>query len=137
MNTYIVSDDKSKLNIGFIHSFLTNSYWAEGRSLETVEETIKHSDCFGLYYNEKQIGFARVLTDYAIFAYLLDVFIIEEYRGQGLSKKLLSFIFENPKYANVKKWKLATRDAHGLYQRFGFKAITKPERLMEKIVPGK
>lgn len=133
MNTYIVNDDKSKLNIGFIHSFLTNSYWAEGRSLEAVEETIKHSDCFGLYDNEKQIGFARVVTDYAIFAYLLDVFIIEEYRGRGLSKKLLSFVFENPKYANVKKWKLATNDAHGLYQKFGFKPITNPERLMEKI----
>lgn len=137
MNSYIVSDDKSKLDIGVIHSFLTNSYWAEGRSIETVEETVKHSDCFGLYDNEKQIGFARVVSDYVVFAYLLDVFILEEYRGRGLSKKLLNNIFKNPKYANIKKWKLATRDAHGLYQKFGFKPITKPERLMEKIVSGK
>jgi len=137
MNNYTVSDDKAKLNIDVIHSFLTNSYWAKGRSIETVKETVRHSDCFGLYDNKKQIGFARVVTDYAIFAYLLDVFIIEEYRGRGLSKMLLSFVFDYPKFKNVKKWGLGTLDAHGLYQKFGFKPVAKPERLMEMIVERK
>lgn len=137
MNKYIVSDDKSKLDINFIHSFITNSYWGKGRSLEEVTKTIDNSDCFGIYNNNKQIGFARVVSDYVIFAYLFDVFITEEYRGKGLSKILLNEVFENRKYKKIKKWYLATQDAHGLYEKFGFQSIANPERLMEKVKSGK
>lgn len=137
MNNYTVSDDKSKLDINFIHSFLTNSYWAKGRSLEAVSETIKNSDCFGIYDDDKHIGFARVVSDYVIFAYIFDVFIIEEYRGRGLSKMLLNSVFENPKYKNVKKWMLATSDAHDLYRKFGFKPVASPEKLMERVTNSK
>lgn len=133
MNNYTVSNDKTKLDINLIHLFLTNSYWAKGRSLEDVKETMENSDCFGIYENNKQIGFARVVSDYVLFAFLFDVFITEEYRGQGLSKILLNAVFENPKYKNVRKWYLATKDAHGLYQKFGFQPLARPERLMEKV----
>ena len=137
MDNYTVSDNKSKLNIDFIHSFLTNSYWGKGRTFEDVKESIKNSDCFGIYDNEKQIGFARVVSDHVIFAYLLDVFIIEEYRGRGLSKILLNAVFEDSKYKKVRKWYLATNDAHDLYRKFGFQSIANPERLMEKVTIGK
>ena len=133
MSNYIISDDKEKLDIKIIHKFLTKSYWAEGRSIEEVEESITHSDCYGLYKDKQQIGFARVLTDYTTFAYLMDVFVIEEYRRQGLSKILLKKIFEDAKFKNVKKWMLATKDAHSLYEKFGFKRTDTPERLMVKV----
>ncbi len=137
MNNYAVSDEKSKLDINFIHSFIRNSYWGKGRSLEDVTETIENSDCFGIYDNNEQIGFARVVSDHVIFAYLFDVFIIEEYRGRGLSKILLNAVFESPKYKKVRKWYLATRDTHKLYKKFGFQPLAKPERLMEKVIAGK
>jgi len=137
MNNYAVSDEKSKLDINFIHSFIRNSYWGKGRSLEDVTETIENSDCFGIYDNNEQIGFARVVSDHVIFAYLFDVFIIEEYRGRGLSKILLNAVFESPKYKKVRKWYLATRDAHELYKKFGFQPLAKAERLMEKVIAGK
>lgn len=134
MNNYIVSDDKSQLSINVIHSFLSNSYWAKGRSIETITKSINNSDCFGIYDNGNQIGFARVVSDYTIFAYLFDVFILEEYRGRGLSKMLLSYVFDHPKYKDVKKWGLATSDAHGLYRKFGFEVVASPEKLMEKVI---
>ena len=134
MNKYAISDDKSKLEINFVHSFLTNSYWGKGRTFEDVKETIENSDCFGIYDSDKQIGFARVVSDHVIFAYLFDVFIIEEYRGRGLSKTLLNAVFESSKYKKVRKWYLATRDAHGLYQKFGFQPLANPEILMEKVI---
>jgi len=137
MNNYAVSDDKTKLDINLIHSFLTNSYWAKGRSIEDVEETIENSDCFGIYENNKQIGFARIVSDHVLFAFLFDVFIIEEYRGRGLSKTLLNAVFEYPRYKKVRKWYLATKDAHGLYQKFGFQPLARPERLMEKVTNSK
>jgi len=132
MDNYTISNDTSKLDINLIHSFLTKSYWAKERTLEEVKNTIKYSDCFGIYTNKQQIGFARVLTDYTTIAYLMDVFIIESFRGKGFSTKLLTYIFENLKYTNVKKWILATEDAHKLYQKFGFKPLLSPEKLMQK-----
>jgi len=134
MKEIIISDDKSKLYVGLIHKFLTTSYWAEGRTIEQVINSIEHSICFGVYKNDKQIGFARVLTDCTIFAYLMDVFILEEFRGNGFSKLLLNTIFEDDRFKSVKKWMLATKDAHSLYAQFGFGEIRNTERLMEKVV---
>lgn len=130
MNQITVSDDKSKLDLKIIHKFLASSYWAKGRSFEDVRSSVEHSDCYGVYSGEKQIGFARIVSDYTVFAYLMDVFILEEYRGKGYSRLLLKKIFEDKKFKNVKKWMLATKDAHSLYEKFGFKRIDNPERLM-------
>jgi N-acetylglutamate synthase-like GNAT family acetyltransferase len=137
MNDLIISDDKSKLDVVLIHKFLTTSYWAEGRTLEEVINTIKHSYCFGLYKDDKQIGFARVVSDLTIIAYLMDVFIIEEYRGKGFSKLLLIRILKDDRFKRVKKWMLATKDAHSLYAELGFEQIKNADRLMEKVVSRK
>jgi N-acetylglutamate synthase-like GNAT family acetyltransferase len=134
MNDVIISDEKSRLDVSLIHKFLTNCYWAEGRTIEQVKKSIEHSICFGIYKDDKQIGFARVLTDCTVFAYLMDVFILEEFRGNGFSKLLLKTIFEEDRFKSVKKWMLATKDAHSLYAQFGFKEIKNIERLMEKVV---
>lgn len=130
-----VSSDKNKLDIVLIHDFLTNSYWASGRTIEQVKKSIENTFCFGIYYNEEQIGFARVLIDKVVFAYLMDVFIIEPYRGKGYSKILLNEILGHPELAEIGKWFLATRDAHNLYKQFQFVEISKPERFMERIKP--
>jgi len=137
MDDLIISDDKSKLDVVLIHKFLTTSYWAEGRTLEEVINTIKRSYCFGLYKDDKQIGFARVVSDLTIIAYLMDVFIIEEYRGKGFSKLLIKRIFKDDRFKRVKKWMLATKDAHSLYAEFGFEQIKNADRLMEKVVSRK
>lgn len=126
-----VSTDKSKLDLGVIHGFLTSSYWATGRTPEQVQATIDNSLCFGVYVDGRQIGFARVLTDTVVFAYLMDVFILKEYRGKGYSKILLKEIFSHTKLAHVQKWLLGTTDAHALYRQFGFTELSHPERLME------
>ncbi len=137
MNEILISDDKSKLDVNLIHKFLTTSYWAEGRSVENVKKSIENSICFGIYLDHKQIGFARIITDYVVFAYLMDVFILNEYRDKGYSKLLLNRIFDDERFNGIKKWMLATKDAHTLYSRFGFEVVKRPERLMEKVVPGK
>ena len=134
MEEIIISDDKSKLDIELIHKFLTTSYWAKGRTIDEVKNSIEHSICFGVYKDGKQIGFARILTDYTVIAYLMDVFILEEFRGKGFSKLLLKRIFDDDKFKRVKKWMLATKDAHSLYAQFGFGEIKNPDRLMEKVV---
>ncbi|MDR3626128.1 MAG: GNAT family N-acetyltransferase [Ignavibacteriaceae bacterium] len=134
-NSFSISADKSKLDIDLIHEFLTNSYWAAGRSRELVEKTIKHSLCFGVYNNAKQVGFARVITDYVVLAYVADVFILEPYRGIGLGKKLVGAILSHPELQGIKKWMLATSDAHGLYSQFGFRTISNPEKFMEMFNP--
>lgn len=134
MNDVIISDDKSRLDIELIHKFLTNSYWAEGRTIEAVKKSIEHSICYGVYKANEQIGFARIVTDSTVFAYLMDVFIIEEHRGKGYSKLLLKNIFEDDRFKSIKKWMLATKDAHSLYAQFGFGEIKNPDRLMEKVV---
>ena len=137
MDDLIINDDKSKLDIGLIHKFLTSSYWAEGRTVEEVKRSIEHSICFGAYKDDRQIGFARVVSDLTIIAYLMDVFIIKEYRGKGFSKLLLNRIFEDDRFKGVKKWILATKDAHSLYAGFGFDKIKNADRLMEKVVSRK
>ena len=132
-DTVVVSTDKHRLDIAFIHRFLTGSYWAAGRSIEQVEKSIEQSVCFGLYVNGQQAGFARVLTDKVAFAYLMDVFIAEQHRGKGYSKMLLREILACPELSEVGKWMLATRDAHDLYRQFQFTGIPQPEKYMERI----
>ncbi|HLF50684.1 GNAT family N-acetyltransferase [Flavobacterium sp.] len=129
-----VSTDKSKLDVPFIQQFLKDVYWAAGRTLEEVQTTIDHSFCFGIFLDEKQIGFARVITDYVVFAYLMDVFIIEEHRSKGYSSILIDTMMKEPQLKEVKIWRLATSDAHFLYKKFGFTALANPEKMMEKIV---
>ncbi len=131
MSDILVSTDKNKLDLKVIHGFLTTSYWATGRTEEQVQTTIDNSLCFGVYVDGKQIGFARVLSDGVAFAYLMDVFILEAYRGKGYSKALLKEIFSHPKLVHVQKWLLGTTDAHALYRQFGFTELSHPERLME------
>lgn len=134
MGVYLISTDKSKLDISVIQSFLSKSYWAKNRTLKTTKLSIKNSLCFGLYYKYNMIGFARVITDYATFAYLADVFILEEHRGKGLSKWLMEVILKYGEIQNLRRWFLATRDAHKLYEKFGFTYLKKPENFMEKSI---
>lgn len=129
-----VSTDKNKLDIPFIQHFLKDIYWAAGRTIDEVQTTINHSFCFGIYLDDKQIGFARVITDYVVFAYLMDVFITEEHRGKGYSSILIQTMMEEPMLKEVKIWRLATSDAHFLYKKFGFNELANPEKLMEKII---
>lgn len=129
-NNIEISKDKSKLEIEVIYEFLKTTYWANTRTRKEVEETIKNSDCFGLYLNNKQIGFLRVLTDKVAFAYLMDVFILDEYRGNGYSKLLLSEVMKDQEYQKVKMWMLKTSDAHKLYEKFGFGKLDDPEKYM-------
>ncbi|WP_100610902.1 GNAT family N-acetyltransferase [Confluentibacter lentus] len=129
-----ISTDKSKLQIEVIHQFLTNSYWAKGRTVDDVKKTIEHCLCFGVYLEDKQIGFARIATDYTVFAYLMDVFISPEYRGKGYSKKLVQTIIENPELQSCTVWMLKTADAHGLYKQFGYTELKYPEKLMERLL---
>jgi GNAT superfamily N-acetyltransferase len=127
-----VSTDKTKLDVPFIQHFLKDIYWAAGRTMEEVQTTIDNSFCFGIYLDGQQIGFARVITDYVVFAYLMDVFITEEHRGKGYSSVLIDAMMTEPKLQQVKIWRLATSDAHFLYQKFGFTALENPEKMMEK-----
>lgn len=133
--TFTFSTDKSKLDPSVIHAFLTESYWSKGCSMDNVLRRIENSICFGVYDNGQQIGFARVITDKTTFAYIADVFILENHRGQGLSKQLMAFILEQPDLQNLKRWLLATRDAHGLYAQFGFTSLSNPETWMDILNP--
>ena len=132
-----VSTDKSQLDVPFIQNFLKDIYWAAGRTIEEVQTTIDASFCFGIYLDGKQIGFARVVTDYVVFAYLMDVFIDENHRGKGYSSILIDAMMNESQLQEVKIWRLATTDAHFLYEKFGFKALAHPEKMMEKIVTSK
>lgn len=133
---FTISTDKTRLQVPVIHEFLSQeSYWARGRSIEQTKTAIENSICFGVYQGERQIGFARVVSDCATFAYLGDVFIIEEFRGQGVSKWLMETIISHPELQGLRRWVLATRDAHALYEKFGFHALTFPDRWMERPAP--
>ena len=129
-----VSTNKSRLDVPFIQDFLKDIYWAAGRTMEEVQTTIDASFCFGIYLDGKQIGFARVVTDYVVFAYLMDVFITPEHRGKGYSSALIKAMMEEPQLQQVKIWRLATSDAHFLYEKFGFRALAHPEKMMERII---
>ncbi|HXH98883.1 MAG TPA: GNAT family N-acetyltransferase [Sphingobacteriaceae bacterium] len=132
MENFIISTDKSRLQLAVIHDFLSNqSYWAGGIPLETVTRSIDNSICFGVYNGNDQIGFARVVSDKATFAYLADVFILKEFQGRGLSKKLVETILNHTELQGLRRWMLGTLDAHGLYNKYGFKALSQPDRFME------
>jgi N-acetylglutamate synthase-like GNAT family acetyltransferase len=129
---YFIYTDPAKADVTAIHQYLSrDSYWAEKIPLETVAKSLQNSLCFSVYANEKQIGLARVITDKATFAYLCDVYILEEFRGNGLSKWLMECVQKHPDLQNLRRFMLATKDAHGLYTQFGFKPAAAPERLME------
>jgi GNAT superfamily N-acetyltransferase len=131
---YFISTDKNRLDVAFIHDFLSNiSYWGKGRSLEVVQRAIDNSLNFGVFNGDRQVGFARVVTDYATFAWLADVFIIDEHRGRGLGVWLIEVISSHQQLQNFRRWILATRDAHELYRRFGFNDLDDPSRWMEKL----
>ncbi|MEP6900697.1 MAG: GNAT family N-acetyltransferase [Actinomycetota bacterium] len=133
---FTISTDRARLQIEAIHQFLSEeSYWANNRTKEQTLTAIKNSLPFGVYKGENQIGFARVVTDYATFAYLGDVYILEEFRGKGLSKWLMETIIGHPELQGLRRWILATKDAHTLYEKFGFHALVHPERWMEKPAP--
>lgn len=129
-----VSTDKTQLNVPFIQDFLKDVYWAAGRTFDEVQTTIDSSFCFGIYLNEEQIGFCRVITDYVVFAYVMDVFIDDKYRGNGYSSILINAMMTEPQLQQVKIWRLATSDAHFLYEKFGFTSLAHPEKMMEKII---
>lgn len=133
---FTISTDKLRLDIAVIHKFLSEeSYWATERSMEQTQTAIENSICFGLYRGKDLIGFARVVSDKATFAYVGDVFVLTEYRGRGLSKWLMQVIVEHPELQGLRRWVLATRDAHGLYRQFDFDELRYPERWMEKTAP--
>jgi len=132
---YLISTDKSKIDIATVHRFLSQSYWAEGIPIEIVKRGVDNSLCFAIYQGERLIGFARVITDFATFGYLADVFILPEERGKGLSKWLMRVILDHPRLQGLRRFTLATRDAHGLYAQFGFTPFDKPERWMERHAP--
>ena len=132
---FYISTDKTKLDVDLIWHFLSNNaYWAQGRSKEIVERSIEHSLCFGVYNaNNEQVGFARVISDFAIFAWLMDVFILDACRGKGLGKLLMAEILGSKELQGLKRWGLNTKDAHGLYEQHGFRQLSKPENMMELI----
>jgi N-acetylglutamate synthase-like GNAT family acetyltransferase len=134
-DNYLLSTDKSKIDVRIVHHFLTQSYWAENISMEVVQKSIDHSLCFAIYHHQELIGFARVISDFATFAYLADVFIVPKERGKGLSKWLMQTIMDHPQLQRLRRFTLATRDAHKLYAQFGFTAFDKPERWMQKTDP--
>lgn len=131
MSTYEFVCDKKRLDIERIHGFLSQSYWSLGIPRAVVERAIANSLCFAVFHENEQVGFARVVTDKATFAYLADVFILPEHRGQGLSKRLVEQVMQHPDLQGLRRISLATLDAHGLYAKFGFKALAAPERMME------
>jgi GNAT superfamily N-acetyltransferase len=127
-----ISTDRERLDFETIARFLNSSYWAKGRSMERIRKSIEHSLPFGMYKAGRLIGFARVVTDYATFAWIADLFVLAEFRGQGLSKWLMEVILSHPELQGFRRWVLATKDAHGLYEKYGFTPLLKPDRWMER-----
>lgn len=132
-NTYLISTDPEKLDLLLIHRYLSEeSYWAQNIPLEVVERSIRYSLCFGVYQQNQQVGFARLVTDRATFAYLADVFILPAHRGKGVSKQLMAYIHAYPEVQGLRRWLLGTKDAHGLYAQFGWKPI--PEEQVSRFM---
>jgi GNAT superfamily N-acetyltransferase len=130
MPPYEISTDRRRLDTRLIHQFLGSTYWARNIPPEVVERSIKNSLCFGVYAQGRQVGFARVITDYATFGYVADVFVLPEHRRQGLAKMVMRAILDHPDLQGLRRLLLATRDAHGLYVPFGFKPLANPEHFM-------
>ena len=132
---FTISTDPSRLDMNTVYDFLSRSYWAKGRPRERTDLAFANSLVFGLYEGSRMIGMARVITDFSIIAYLCDVFIHEEFRGRGLGKWLMQSIFEHPDLKHIRRWLLATDDAHGLYRQFGFEQLTDAEKWMQRLRP--
>ena len=127
---YEISTERSRLDVALIHNFLSSSYWARGIPRAVVEKSIQHSLCFGAFLGGQQVGFARVITDYAVIAYIADVFVVPEHRGRGVSKMLMRAILAHPELQGLRRLLLATQDAHGLYAQFGFQPLAHSEHFM-------
>jgi GNAT superfamily N-acetyltransferase len=132
---YLISTDPAQFDLDAIHAYLVRAYWCEGIPRETMERAIANSLCFALFRGKAQIGFARVITDSATYAYLCDVYVLEDYRGKGLGKWLMECVMAHPALQGLRRFSLATRDAHGLYRQFGFRELSKPESMMEILRP--
>lgn len=130
-----ISSDRTRVDIDLVHGWLTQSYWSPGIPRSTLQRAIEHSICFGAYCGGRQVGFARVITDRATFGYLADVFVLEPWRGRGLSRRLMEAVKAHPELQGLRRFMLATRDAHALYRKFGFGAPASPESLMEILDP--
>lgn len=128
---YTISTDQSRFDVEMIYGFLTSCYWAEGIPRDVVERSIENAFCFGVFEGDAQVGFARVITDRATYAYIGDVFILESHRGRGLGKRLMQAIMEHPELQGFRRWSLVTSDAHSLYEQFGFTTLSKPQDYME------
>jgi len=134
--TYELSDDPARFDLKAIHAYLSRSYWSEDIPLDVVERAVRGSLGIGIYSADgSQVGFARCISDYVTFGYLCDVYVLEEHRGQGLSKAMIAMLMNHPKLQGLRRWNLVTRDAHGLYTPFGFTSLARPEGYMEKTVP--
>jgi GNAT superfamily N-acetyltransferase len=134
---YLVTTDKARLDLEMVYGFLKTSYWAAGISADVVMRSVKNSLAFGLFRGDEQVGFARVVTDYATFAYLADVFVLEPHRGQGLGRWMMEVVFSHPELQGLRRWMLATRDAHALYRKCGFADLEDPQIFMERYSPYK
>jgi GNAT superfamily N-acetyltransferase len=133
--TVQISTERTRLEVGMIHRYLSEeSYWAAGIPFDVVERSIEHSLCFGAFDGTAQVGFARVITDYATFGYVADVFVLSSHRGNGISKAIMAAIREHPQLQGLRRWHLVTRDAHGLYAQCGFTPLSAPERHMERLL---
>jgi GNAT superfamily N-acetyltransferase len=132
---YALSSDPNRLDLELIHAFLSTSYWSLGLPREVLLRAIDGSLCFGVYQGKSQVGFARVITDKATFAYLCDVFVLESYRGRGLGRWLMEAVVNHPDLRGLRRFVLVTRDAHGLYEQFGFRPLARPEGYMEVFRP--
>jgi len=128
----LVTTDPARLDLAAIHEFLSGSYWAKGIPREVVERSIRHSICFGAFDGGRQVGFARVISDRATFAYVADVFVVDSHRGRGIGKRIMAGITSHPDLQDLRLWTLFTRDAHGLYRQHGFREARYPDRLMER-----
>jgi len=136
VGSYTISDDSARLNLRAIHAYLTRAYWSPGIPFEIVERAVRYSLCIGAYDAAgAQVGLVRLVSDYATFCYVGDVYVLEDHRGQGLSKAMLAMATEHPKLQGLRRWSLATADAHGLYRQFGFSPVAQPERHMERLDP--
>jgi GNAT superfamily N-acetyltransferase len=132
---FTISTDRERIDLDVVHGFLTDCYWAKGISREIVARSITNSLCFGLYAERKQVGFARVISDCATYAYIGDVFVLESFRGRGLGKWMMECIMQHPGLQGLRRWSLVTRDGHGLYSEFGFEPLKKPQNYMERHRP--
>jgi GNAT superfamily N-acetyltransferase len=134
VGSYAISDDSTRLDLRAIHAYLSRAYWCAGIPFEIVRRAVRSSLCIGAYDSAgMQVGLVRVISDYATFCYVCDVYVLEDHRGQGLSKAMLAMVIDHPKLQGLRRWSLVTADAHGLYSQFGFSPVAQPERHMERL----